>query len=146
MCKSNSLIRVVLFTLIVCTLILGILWKARKVPTYNFKQLEDKNTDIDKLTKMSYGYKTMQDLIGMCIIGVAVNSIQSSTFCVWFALIYGVGLYLIIAFALYDFKIKITDLKDNSKSYDLIKQFVELNATDKELKDIMKIIQDKLNK
>lgn len=141
----NSLSWVVLITLIVCTIILAILWNARKVPTYNFKQLKEKNTEIDKLIKLSYGFKTIQDLIGMCIIGAAINSIQAKSVIVWCALIYGIILYLIIAFALYNFEVKVTDLKDIGKSYDFIKQFIKSNATDKELKDIMKIIQDKLN-
>lgn len=118
----NSLVDIIIIVLVFCSLVLVFLRTARKVPTYTFKQLKDKNTDIDKLVKMKYGFKTIQDLVSMCIIGSAVNSMNSNCILVWGALIYGIVLYLILAFALYNFKMKIEDLKKNSLSKSVDKE------------------------
>lgn len=118
----NSLSTIVLITLILCSIILGCLWGSRKVVSYKMKELKEKQTSIDKLIKLKYWFKTIQELIGMCIIGAAVNTIQSGDALTWGMLIYGLLLYVLIAYAIYDFEMTLIDLKKKQSAkvtYDL---------------------------
>lgn len=128
----DSLNNVVVIVLILCSVILAFLWKSRKVPTYTLKQCIEKQTSTDKLITLKYWFKTIQELVGMGIIGSAINTIQNESVLTWVILIYGLALYLIIALAIYNFEITLIDLKKRQQN----KQKLDKDTTDSNEDDV----------
>lgn len=67
---------------------------------------------------MKYGLKVIQELIAICIIGAVINIIliDSKNGWLWLVFIYGLLLYGVIAFAIYDFEMSLDDLKEKEKN------------------------------
>lgn len=103
----------VIFT--VAMIFIIILWlfayKEKDLKFHTIKEIRNRNSEKDKILKLRHIIELVKEIISMCVIGAAVNVIPQNTDPVsWFVLVYGLCIYILASFLL--FEVDLLDKKD----------------------------------